>query len=265
MQPNLQLLLEKVTEISVEVGRWIANQSVDQTEIESKSFNNLVSFVDKSAEERFITAFKKLLPEAGFIAEEGGGKPGDGALNWIIDPLDGTTNFLHGVPIWCTSIALHHRDDGLLLGAIYDPNRDELFTAIKNGGAQLNNQKIRVSSCDKLEECLLGTGFPYDDYGRSEAYFTLLNEITRTTRGVRRPGSAAIDLAYVACGRYDAFYEYALNPWDVAAGILITQEAGGRCSGFSDSTSPLFGPDILASNAHVHQYLQATIQRHFLL
>lgn len=263
MDLPLQQLLEDLEGLSVEVGNWMADQAVSDAEIEQKGFNNLVSFVDKGAEERFVSALSKLLPQAGFIAEEGTGKRSADGLNWIIDPLDGTTNYLHRFPIWCTSVALHHPQDGLLLGVIYDPNRNEVFSAAKGQGSKLNGKPMQVSACTELKQALIGTGFPYDDFGRSQEYLGLLDFMTRNTRGVRRPGSAAIDLAYVAAGRLDAFYEYALNPWDVAAGILLIQEAGGSCSGFPGNNDPLFGPDLMASNNLLHDAMSAAIGKHF--
>lgn len=260
---DLHQLLIDVSRLSREVAEWIAAQRVNASDIESKALNNLVSFVDKGAEKQFVEGLTQLLPGSGFIAEEGTGAPVEGGYNWIIDPLDGTTNYLHGVPMWCTSVALEHRGE-LLLGVICDVNHNELYTASKGGGSFLNGKPIRVSATSELKSALIGTGFPYYDFGRQEAYLKLLGELTRTTRGIRRPGSAALDLAYVACGRFDAFYEYALHPWDVAAGILIVREAGGRVTGFRDATDPLSGDDIVAGNQHVARELQ-TVMGNFML
>lgn len=257
---DLHQLLKNVGRLSQEVATWIAAQRVNASDIESKALNSLVSFVDKGAEQQFVTGLSKLLPGSGFVAEEGTGAAVEGGYNWIIDPLDGTTNYLHGVPMWCTSVALEHRGD-LLLGVICDVNHNEVYTAVKGGGSFLNGKAIRCSNTDSLASALIGTGFPYYDFGRQEAYLQLLGELTRTTRGIRRPGSAALDLAYVACGRFDAFYEYALHPWDVAAGILLVREAGGRVTGFNDETNPLTGDDIVAGNQQVALELQATIGR----
>jgi myo-inositol-1(or 4)-monophosphatase len=260
---DLHQLLNDVSHLSKEVATWIAAQRVHANDIESKALNNLVSFVDKGAEQQFVDGLSKLLPESGFIAEEGTGTAIEGGYNWIIDPLDGTTNYLHGVPMWCTSVALEHRGE-LLLGVICDVNHSELYTASKGGGSFLNGKSIRVSATSELKSALIGTGFPYYDFGRQEAYLKLLGELTRTTRGIRRPGSAALDLAYVACGRFDAFYEYALHPWDVAAGILLVREAGGRVTGFRDETNPLSGEDIIAGNQRVALELQAVIGKFML-
>lgn len=255
---DLHKLCDEVALISREVAAWIAQQRVQLAEIESKSLNNLVSFVDKGAEEQFVVRLSALLPSAGFIAEEGTGERSSGEYNWIIDPLDGTTNFLHQLPLWCTSVALMHNDI-LVLGVIADHNHGEVFTAVRGGGAFCNGKPIRTSSTQQLRDALLGTGFPYHDFGRQEAYLRLLGKVTRSTRGVRRPGSAALDLAYVACGRFDGFYEYRLNPWDVAAGILIVREAGGRVTEFYADGDPVFGDDIIATNGHIHTEFQALV------
>jgi myo-inositol-1(or 4)-monophosphatase len=254
-------LLQKLIQVSKEVGDFIKAQQLSPNEIEEKSFNNLVSRVDKEAEQKFVSRLSQLLPDAGFIAEEGTGSPIDGGYNWIIDPLDGTTNFIHNIPFYCTSVALHG-PDGLVLGVIYEPHLKECFSAIRGEGAWLNEKPIRVSSASELSKTLLATGFPYDDFGRQEAYMELLKDFTTNTRGIRRLGSAALDLAYVACGRCDAFYEYGLNPWDVAAGILIVEEAGGKVTGFQESDDPIFGADILSSNGQVHEQLVKKIAFH---
>lgn len=259
---QLPHLLNEVIALSRTIGNWMLEQQVGSEAIETKSFNNLVSFVDKESERRFVEGLSKLLPEAGFIAEEGTGEPVDGGLNWIIDPLDGTTNFLHEYPSWCTSVALHS-PDGLLIGVIYDPNRNEVFSASKNGGAHMNGKAIQVRPTDTLKNSLLATGFPYDDFGREAPYHLLFQDLTRTTRGLRRPGSAALDLAYVAKGSFELFYEYGLNPWDVAAGILIVLEAGGQVTGFVSDGDPLFGEDIVASNGYVHGEMLERIAKYF--
>lgn len=259
---DLPLLHDQVIALSQQVADWIKNQRVASDEIESKSLNNLVSYVDKQAERQFVDELSKLLPEAGFIAEEGTGNSSPNGLNWVIDPLDGTTNYLHGVPVWCTSVALIQGNE-LLLGVICDPNYGETFSAYKGSGARLNGAPIRCSAAQSLSDSLLGTGFPYDDFGRQEAYMTLLTKLTRETRGIRRPGSAAMDLAYVACGRFDGFYEYGLNPWDVAAGALIVREAGGVVSAFRPDGDPIFDEEMLATCSGIHVELRSTINELF--
>lgn len=256
-----QQLLQEVEKLCREVGQWMVDQRVESSEIESKSLNNFVSFVDKGSEEKLVAGLSQLLPGSGFIAEEGTGEEVEDGPNWIIDPLDGTTNFLHHVPMWCISIALHEKDQ-LTLGIIYDPLRKESYTAIKGEGAFLNGKPIRASNGATLRDSLLATGFPYDDFGRQTNYMKLLADLTTNTRGIRRLGSAALDLAYVAAGRFEAFYEYSLNPWDVAAGILIVEEAGGKVTGFKLEDDPLYGDDILASNSLIHNKMLEVIEKH---
>ncbi|HMN06476.1 MAG TPA: inositol monophosphatase family protein [Flavobacteriales bacterium] len=260
---DLQQLTDQVAALSKEVAAFIRAESLKFTEasVETKSLNNLVSYVDKEAEQRFVAGLRKLLPEAGFIAEEGTGERVDG-LNWIIDPLDGTTNFVHGVPCYCTSVALVKGTE-IQLGVVLEVNRDECFSAWAGGGARLNGKPITVSARARLDESLLATGFPYDDFGFESEYMELLRELMHRTRGIRRLGSAAADLAYVACGRFEAFYEYGLNSWDVAAGILLVREAGGMVSGFHPSKDPVYDEEIVASNSAIHEELLEVIERNW--
>jgi myo-inositol-1(or 4)-monophosphatase len=259
-QKDFKEISNSIIPLILEVGQWMLQQRVSKDQIETKTPNNLVSFVDKESERRLVDAFKEIFPQAGFIAEEGTGERAT-EWNWVIDPLDGTTNYLHGVPIWCISVALCHHQDPVV-AVIYDPNRDELFSAVKGHGAFLNGERMMVSGQVNLRDSLLVTGFPYDDFGREEAYIGLFRHLMKETRGIRRLGSAALDLAWVACGRFEAFYEYGLNPWDVAAGCLLIQEAGGAVTGFYDG-HPIFEEDILASNGEMHQALRERIQRFF--
>jgi myo-inositol-1(or 4)-monophosphatase len=260
---DLSRLTRQVEETSVEIAAFIRDEALRFTEsgVSIKSANNLVTHVDHTAEDRIVEALEKLLPDAGFIAEEGSGEQGTG-LNWVIDPLDGTTNFVHGLPCYCVSIALLDGTEPLL-GIVHEVTRDERFTAWKGGGAFLNGQPMRVSSRATLQDSLLATGFPYDDFGREAEYMELLRELMHRTRGIRRLGSAAADLAYVACGRFEAFYEYGLNSWDVAAGVLLVREAGGKVSGFAPGVDPLFGEEVVASNTHIHEELLSVIERHW--
>jgi len=250
-------MLEKlvtVEEVSREVGSFLKNEreSIKETDIEFKGrTNDLVSRADKEAERIFVEALEQLIPDAGFIAEEGTSTKKGDRFNWIIDPLDGTTNYLYGIPCYCTSVALIDGDE-LILGVIYDPERDECFSATKGQGAHLNGQEIKVSKQADLSKSLIATGFPYDNRGRQRQYLNILEEVNSKTRGIRRLGSAALDLAYVACGRFDAFYEYGLNPWDCAAGALIIKEAGGEVTDFKGGSNFIFGSNILSSNKLVH-------------
>ena len=260
---ELKELTAEVVLLSREVAAFIRVESARITEanVESKSRNNLVSHVDTTAERRFVDGLKDLLPEAGFIAEEGTGEKVEG-LNWVIDPLDGTTNFVHGVPCYCTSVALV-KDGEVLLGVVVEVTRDECFAAWRGGGATLNGKPINVSVRGQLQESLLATGFPYDDFGFEGEYMDLLRELMHRTRGIRRLGSAAADLAYVACGRFEAFYEYGLNSWDVAAGVLLVREAGGKVSGFHPSKDPVFDEEIVASNSAIHEELLEVIEKNW--
>jgi myo-inositol-1(or 4)-monophosphatase len=194
--------------------------------IRAKRANDFVTQVDQAAEQAIIEIVKKAYPDHGFLAEESGASEGSADTVWIIDPLDGTTNFIHGFPQYCVSIGVQQR--GALAHAIvYDPNRNELFTASKGRGAFLNDRRIRVTGQVRLGDALVGTGFPFKELSRLDLYTRQLQAMMRTCSGVRRAGAAALDLAYVACGRLDAFWELGLAPWDMAAGVLLIQEAGG--------------------------------------
>lgn len=261
---ELDKLTAQVVLLSKEVAAFIREESGRFTDasVESKSLNQLVSYVDKVAEQRFVDGLRALLPAAGFIAEEGTGEEEASGLNWVIDPLDGTTNFVHRVPCYCTSVALV-KDGEVLLGVVLEVNRDECFAAWRGGGATLNGTPISVSTRNLLQDSLLATGFPYDDFGFESEYMDLLRELMHRTRGVRRLGSAAADLAYVACGRFEAFYEYGLNSWDVAAGVLLVREAGGKVSGFHPTKDPVFDEEIVASNSAIHAELLEVIERNW--
>ena len=226
-------------------------KKLDQIKIEQKGRNDFVSEADRNAEYAVIETILKHYPDHQILAEESGSQ-GDSDHVWVIDPLDGTTNFLHGFPVFCVSIAV------LVKGrpehaAIYDPLRDELFTASRGGGAQLNGRKIRVSGATRLEHALLGTGFPYRDSNKALGpYLKMFNRALESSAGVRRPGSAALDLAYVAAGRYDAFWETGLAKWDIAAGALIIREAGGIISGLDGSEDYLETGHVLAGTPKIY-------------
>jgi myo-inositol-1(or 4)-monophosphatase len=260
---ELKQLTDEVAALCGEVAEFIRTEAARFTEasVESKSLNNLVSYVDKTAETRLVEGLGALLPEAGFIAEEGSGERKEG-LNWIIDPLDGTTNFVHGLPCYCISIGLADGRD-MLVGVVLEVTRNECFSAWKGGGAWLNGKAIRVSQRPHLQESLLATGFPYDDFGKEAQYMELLRALMHNSRGIRRLGSAAADLAYVACGRFEAFYEYGLNPWDVAGGALLVREAGGTVTDFGNGDDWLFGEELVASNGRIHGELIGPIGKFF--
>ncbi|MCA1850022.1 MAG: inositol monophosphatase, partial [Acidobacteria bacterium] len=223
---------------------------------------NLVTEADLAAERLIVERIRSYYPRHAILAEESGASPHDlsaSEYRWIIDPLDGTTNYAHGYPCFCVSIALARRDE-LLIGVIYDPMRDELFAAERGAGATMNERSIRVSEIDDLNRAMLCTGFPYDvrergDFARNFARFIM------SAQAVRRDGSAALDLAYVACGRFDGFWEEGLQPWDVAAGVLLVEEAGGRVSRYDGTRFDIFTPPIIASNGLVHEPMMSVLNR----
>ncbi|HBZ67764.1 MAG TPA: inositol monophosphatase [Bacteroidales bacterium] len=233
-------------------------------QIEVKGEHNYVTFVDKGAEEIIVKMLQMVVPEATFLTEEETVKSEVGEWQWIIDPLDGTTNFIHGIPLFSVSIALAHH--GIpVAGVVYEINSRECFSAWKGGHALLNGNPIHVSECDDMNESLLATGFPYYDYDLLSEYLGLFGSFMKHTRGLRRFGSAAVDLAWVACGRVDGFYEYGLNPWDVAAGALIVEQAGGQVTDFKGGNDFLAGKRIVASNSSLHAAYLKTIAQYFPL
>ena len=253
----LKELTYKVVELARLTGQWQAaeRENFNPAKIETKGMHDLVSYVDKQSEQQIISALTELLPESGFIAEEGTSTKRGERYNWVIDPLDGTTNYIQGVPIYAVSIALLAGDE-IVLGVVYEVGRDECFYAWKGGGAFMNGKPIRVSQRADIHDALLATGFPYSDFSRMDDYMNFLSWAMKTARGVRRLGSAATDLVYVACGRFDAFWEYDLKPWDVAAGAIIVTEAGGKISDYNNGDNFLFGREIVASNnTNVHDIM----------
>ena len=231
-----------------------ASLDLDQVKVASKRTKDFVTEVDHASEQAIIDTLLTAYPGHSILAEESGPTPGRDASAdvleaeniWIIDPLDGTTNFIHGLPQYAISIALMQR--GIVTQAVvYDPNRDELFTGSKGRGAFLNDRRIRVSGRTQIEEALVGTGFPYKKIDNLDEYLAMLKLVTERAAAVRRPGAAALDLAYVACGRYDAFFEFGLSPWDVAAGSLLISEAGGLIGNFNGDSDYLFSEEVVAA------------------
>ncbi|MBY0578675.1 MAG: inositol monophosphatase [Burkholderiales bacterium] len=202
-----------------------ASQNLDLLKVEHKSYNDFVSEVDKAAESAILEVILEAYPSHAILAEESGAQ-GDSEFLWIIDPLDGTTNFLHGFPQYSVSIALSHKGS-IMQAVIFDPARNDLYTATRGSGAFLNDRRLRVSKRTRLEEALIGTGFPFRNFDDLDAYLAIFRELVQKTSGIRRPGSAALDLASVAAGRFDGFWEFNLSPWDIAAGTLLITEAGG--------------------------------------
>ncbi|KEO73173.1 inositol monophosphatase family protein [Anditalea andensis] len=258
---DLDELMDSTISIAKKAGAFIRNerQGFQIESIEHKGFNDLVSYVDKEAEKMIVEGLKALLPEAGYITEEGTETVQNDVYNWIIDPLDGTTNFIHGLPIYSVSIALIEKDK-LLLGVVYEINLDECFYAISGRGAFCNGKSIKVSSATKLADSLIATGFPYYDFDLISKYLEVMKNLMQKSHGIRRLGSAAVDLVYVACGRAEAFFEYNLNAYDVAAGALIVLEAGGHVTDFGGGDKYIFGRQILASNFKIHSELMLELK-----
>jgi myo-inositol-1(or 4)-monophosphatase len=228
--------------------------------IERKKANDFVSEVDRNAEDAIIAVLSKRFPDHAFIAEESG-ENGTAEFTWLIDPLDGTTNFLHGIPHYCTSIGLQHQGR-VVAGVILDPAKDHLFTAVEGGGAFLDGQSIRVAARNGLDEAVIGTGFPFTDWSYLDAYMDSLRDIMRRCAGIRRAGAAALDLAYVASGWLDGFWEMNLNAWDVAAGSLLIREAGGHVSDFAGTGDFIARRQIVAGGPATHAALLDRIAAH---
>ncbi|MDH5301089.1 MAG: inositol monophosphatase [Gammaproteobacteria bacterium] len=226
---------------------------IDTLNISEKQANDYVTEVDKRAEVEIINVIRRAYPDHAILAEESGAS-GEGDFQWIIDPLDGTTNFLRGIPQFSVSIAMLHKGK-LELGVVYDPVKDEMFMAYRGNGAQLNDRRIRVTARKTMRGALLGTGFPFRPDQDLDRYLKTLKALIPDTAGIRRPGSAALDLAYVAAGRYDAFWELGLNRWDMAAGALIVREAGGAVTDIDGTDSFLDSGDLLASNLRLHEIM----------
>ncbi len=263
MTIDLENIAQLVARLTRDTGAFIRQEasafSIEHVELKGKS--DLVSYVDKETERKLVTGLKEILPEAGYITEENTIAQDRRAYTWIIDPLDGTTNFVHGLPTYAISIGLVAGNE-VVLGVIYEINRDECFVAWKEGGCFMNDQKISVTEANAIDDSLFATGFPVHNFEKLDAYLAILNELMKNAHGLRRVGSAAVDMAYVACGRYEAFFEHNLNPWDVAAGVIIVQEAGGTVTDFQGGNEFLFGREMVAAGP-VHGELLRVIQKHW--
>jgi myo-inositol-1(or 4)-monophosphatase len=262
---NLDIVLKQAINLIKATGFFIQTESkkLSPDDIKLKGFNDYVTYVDKEAEQRLIGELQKIVPQAGFIAEEDQSRKQAGDFNWIIDPIDGTTNFIHGLPVYSISVALSYHDK-IILGIVYELNAKECFHAVKGRPAFLNDTEISVAKTDNLSDAFLATGFPYNDFSQLDAYLSLFRYLMQNTAGIRRLGSAAVDLAYVACGRFDIFYEYGLKPWDVAAGSFIVQQAGGRVTDFKGKDNYIFGREIIASNTLLHNAFAEVLTKHFI-
>lgn len=261
---ELQKISAGLNSIVTETAKMIEKErlSFSKDAVLEKGLNQLVSYVDIEAEKKLVTALSELVPEAGFITEENTSDVGRKTYNWIIDPLDGTTNFIHNLPVYSVSVALA-KEEEIVVAAVYEIGRHELFSAWKGGGAYCNGNSIHVSNETELQNSLMATGFPYYDFEQMEAYLATLKTLMQTSHGLRRMGSAAVDLAYVACGRFEGFFEYGLHAWDVAAGCLLVEEAGGHLCDFKGGNNYLFGDSIVADNTGIHSNLMNIIQSHF--
>jgi myo-inositol-1(or 4)-monophosphatase len=250
---DLSNLCLQVKSLAAETGSFILNEQKRFTsdDIQSKGIHNYVTYVDTTSEEKLVKGLRILLPEAGIIAEEGTTQVKGERYNWIIDPLDGTTNFIHGLPPYAVSLALTDKDE-IILGVVYEITSGECYYAWKDSPAFLNGREIKVSTADKVSKSLIATGFPYTNFDRIDPFMHSMRYFMKNSHGIRRIGSAAIDMCYVACGRFEAFYEYGLQPWDVAAAGLIIQQAGGNICDFKGGNNWLFGKEIVASNHAIY-------------
>ncbi len=259
---DLKELCKATTEIAIEAGDYIYGRinNLGHQEIEIKGRNNFVTEVDKTAEAMIISRLNTLVKDAGYVAEEGTNKTRGERYNWVIDPLDGTTNFIHGSPPVAVSIALV--DDKLpVLGVVYEIWNKEVFYSWKGGESYLNGKVIKTTQTPALRDSLIAVGFPYNDMDQLQRFLNSMEYFFLNTHGVRRLGSAATDLAYVACGRYDGFFEYNLSPWDVAAGAIIVENAGGKVTDFSGGDNYVFGRQIVASNTFIHDEFVKDVAR----
>jgi len=260
---NYEFICKHVISAAHEAGRFIQTEAkrFSQEKVETKGLHNFVSYVDKTAEEMLVEQLRDVLPEAGFLTEEGTIAPSEEQLQWVIDPLDGTTNFIHGLPPYSISVALM---DGAetVLGVVYELNLKECFYAWKDSPAYLDGKIVHVSKVNKVKDSLIATGFPYYDFDKMDGYLDSLKYFLQNSHGARRLGSAAADLAYVACGRFEAFYEYSLQPWDVAAGAFILERAGGKVSDFVGGNNFIFGKELVATNNFIFDEFLGVVQKH---
>lgn len=269
MHPLLNTAVKAARRAGTIINR--ASLDLDLLKVGRKAPNDFVTEVDRAAEAAIIEVLSNAYPDHDYLAEEtgtagAGNKQGSGAASeyvWIIDPLDGTTNFIHGFPQYAVSIALSYRGQ-ITQAVIYDPVHNDLFVASKGKGAMLNDRRIRVSQRDRLDEALIGTGFPFRDFNTLDLYVSMFKEFTQKTAGVRRPGAAALDLAYVACGRLDGFFEIGLMPWDAAAGSLLITEAGGLIGNFKGEENYLFHENIIGASPKVFGQMVTMLSKYQL-
>ncbi len=261
---NLETICSQVVDLARSTGEYIYNErsNIEVVPTESKGRNDFVTHFDKLAEQILVDGLRMILPESGFITEENTAVSNGEELTWIIDPIDGTTNFIHGLAPYCISIALK-RDQEVVLGVIYELANKEAFYAWEGSKSYLNGSSISVSAANNVADSLVATGFSLGDYENSLHFYNTLLYFSKNTHGLRRSGSAAANLAYVACGRLDGFYKLRLKAWDVAAGVLIIKQAGGKVSDFSGGDNYLFGGELVATNDLIHQEMLHLIKNSF--
>jgi len=262
MHPTLNIAIKAARRAGQIINR--ASLDLSQVKVATKQHSDYVTEVDKAAEAAIIEVLQEAYPKYGILAEESGastGSEGDSEFQWIIDPLDGTTNFIHGFPQYAVSIGL--AQNGVMQhGVVYDPNRNEIFTASKGGGAFLNDKRIRVGNRAKLADALIGTGFPYRVFDHIDEYLAIFKDMAQKTSGLRRPGAASLDLAWTACGRLDGFFEFGLAPWDMAAGSLLITEAGGLVGDKKGEQDFMDTGNMIAGNPKIFAQLLQVIAQH---
>jgi len=260
---NLEIICTQVQWLAREVGRFISDERLKFTaaDIILKGKSDMVTYVDKTAEVRIVDTLRELLPGSGFIAEEGTAIDNGEKYRWVIDPLDGTTNYIHGISPYAVSIALMENEE-VVMGVVYEISLDEMFYAWKGSKAYMNGHEIDVSKAATTADSLIATGFPYYEFSKLDQYMDSMNYFMRNSHGMRRLGSAATDMVYVAAGRFEAFYEHALHSWDVAAGIIILKQAGGKVCDFKGGENYLFGGEMVACNANYFDEFYGIIHKH---
>ena len=262
---NFERLCFEVQSLAKEVGSFIAGEqkkfTLDRVEVKGKA--NFVTYVDKKSEEMIVGSLLKLLPGSGFITEEGTAGCTDEKYKWVIDPLDGTTNFIHGLPPYAISIALLEADE-VVLGVVYEITQDECFYAWKDSKAYLNGTEIKVSSASSTKDALIATGFPYYMFDKIDSYISTMHYFMLNSQGLRRLGSAAADMAYLAAGRFEAFWEHGLHAWDVAAGTIIVRQAGGKVTDFKGGDNFLFNREMVAANEAYYNEFYEIVNKYFV-
>ena len=261
---KLESLNTDVNSLVREVGTFILQKqhSLSEDDIGTKGIHDYVTHVDMESERRLVEGLKKLLPGSGFLVEENTVSNTGEEYTWVIDPLDGTTNFIHKLPTFSISVALMKKEE-IVMGTVLDVRAEECYYAFEGGPSMMNGIDIHVSGRKKLDESLLATGFPYNDFGQQDAYLEVLSIFMQNTRGIRRFGSAAIDLAWVAAGKFDGFWEYSLKPWDVAAGSFIVKQAGGVVSDFSGGSNYIHGRQIICGNPDIYEQMLEVVRKFF--